>query len=121
MRVSASTVDSFLRPNSKWHRHLRANDHGDNRLWEVAVLFHLRDAFRSGDIWLDHSRRYGNLKQVLVPMIAAQASTRLTVPLDPQAWLTDRKARLADGLKRLARAARSRTAASRMEHCGSTE
>ncbi len=26
------------------------------QVWEVAVLFHLRDAFRSGDIWLRHSR-----------------------------------------------------------------
>ena len=26
-------------------------------LREVAVLFHLRDAFRSGDIWLGHSKR----------------------------------------------------------------
>src|SRR3546814_4442421 len=40
----------FLRPNSKWHRHLRAEPSGDHRLWEIAVLFHIRDAFRSGDI-----------------------------------------------------------------------
>jgi hypothetical protein len=50
----------FLRPNSKWHRHLRAEPSGDHRLWEIAVLFHIRDAFRSGDIWLAGSRRYGD-------------------------------------------------------------
>jgi TnpA family transposase len=109
MRATARATETFLRPNSKWHRHLQAQDKGDNRLWEVAVLFHLRDAFRSGDIWLDHSRRYGDLKQVLVPMTTAQANARLAVPLDPQAWLTDRKARLVDGLKQLARAARNGT------------
>ncbi len=109
MRILPSADASFLRPNSKWQRHLRAQDGSDSRLWEVAVLFHLRDAFRSGDIWLDHSRRYGDLKQVLVPLTSAQANARLAVPLDPQAWLTDRKARLADGLKRLARAARDGT------------
>jgi hypothetical protein len=49
----------FLRPSSKWHRHLRAQAAGDTRLWEIAVLFHLRDAFRSGDVWLARSRRYG--------------------------------------------------------------
>ncbi len=75
----------------------------------MAVLFHLRDAFRSGDLWLDHSRRYADLKQVLVPMITAQANAKPAVPLDPKAWLTDRKTRLADGLKRLARAARNGT------------
>jgi hypothetical protein len=69
---------------SKWHRHLQAQGQDDNRLWEVAVLFHLRDAFRSGDVWLDHSRRYGDLKQVLVPMITAQANAKLAVPLDPK-------------------------------------
>jgi hypothetical protein len=44
-----------------------------------------------------------------VPLTAAQTNTRLAVPLDPQLWLADRKARLAEGLKRLARAARDRT------------
>ncbi len=48
IRSSASADGSFLRPNSKWHRHLRTQEKGDDRLWEVAVLFHLRDAFRSG-------------------------------------------------------------------------
>lgn len=57
----------FLRRGSKWHRHLQAQDPGNHRLWEVAVLFHLREAFRSGDIWLTHSRRYADLKNAFVP------------------------------------------------------
>jgi len=108
IRSSASADGSFLRPNSKWHRHLRTQEKGDDRLWEVAVLFHLRDAFRSGDIWLAHSRRYGDLKQVLVPMNTAQ-KREVAVPIDPQGWLADRKVRLADALKRLARATRNGT------------
>ena len=40
----------FLRPNSRWSRLLRTQS--DHRLWETAVLFHLRDAFRAGDVWL---------------------------------------------------------------------
>ena len=71
---------SFLRRKSKWHQHLKAQDDGDLRLWEVAVLFHLRDAFRSGDVWLSHSKRYGDLKQILVPAQAVTASARLMVP-----------------------------------------
>ncbi|GHL16918.1 hypothetical protein ECZU23_53610 [Escherichia coli] len=67
------------------------------------------DAFRSGDVWLAHSRRYGDLKQVLVPMIAAQENAKLAVPSNPQDWLADRKARLTIALKRLARAARNGT------------
>jgi TnpA family transposase len=97
----------FVRPGSKWHRHLKAQKCDDQRLWEVAVLFHLRDAFRSGDIWLVQSRRYADLKQALVPVEVAKATPRLTVPFDPQAWIADRKARLADGLQCLAKAART--------------
>lgn len=96
---------SFLRRSSKWHRHLNTQKDDDHRLWEVAVLFHLRDAFRSGDIWLAQSRRYADMKQALVPVEAAQATPRLTVPFDPETWLADRKARLTDGLARLAKAA----------------
>ena len=106
-RNGRSRSTSFLRRGSKWHRHFNAQAADDLRLWEVAVLSHLREAFRSGDIWLAHSRRYADLKQALVPVEAAQATPRLTVPFDPESWLEDRKARLTDGLDRLAKAARS--------------
>ena len=65
---------TFLRRASKWHRHLNHDD--GNRLWEVAVLCHLRDAFRAGDIWLAHSRRYGDLKDALVPAEVARATPK---------------------------------------------
>jgi len=97
----------FLRRGSKWHRHLNACGEDRYRLWEVAVLFHLRDAFRSGDIWLAHSRRYADLKQALVPIEAAKATPRLTVPFEPEVWIADRKERLAEGLNRLAKTARA--------------
>ena len=97
----------FLRRGSKWHRYLNAEDGDGHRLWEVAVLFHLREAFRSGDIWLPHSRRYADLKQALVPAEAVEGAPRLTVPLDPETWLADRKARMTEGLARLAEAARA--------------
>ncbi|MFT5966571.1 MAG: hypothetical protein ACI9ND_000479 [Yoonia sp.] len=103
----AERPTTFLRHNSKWLRHFRAQEADGQRLWEVAVMSHLRDAFRSGDIWLAHSRRYGDLKQALVSIEAAKATPQLTVPFDPEAWLNDRKARMADGLRRLAEAAKS--------------
>lgn len=98
---------SFLRRTSKWHRHLNAQDPGDNRFWEVAVLFQVREAFRSGDIWIPHSRRYADLKQALVPIETARACPRLTMPFQPEIWLDDRKSRLAEGMTRLAKAARA--------------
>lgn len=105
--LPADPPTTFLRRSSRWHRHLQRRDAGDHRLWQVAVLFQLRDAFRSGDIWLTRSRRYADLKEVLVPIAAAQATTRLAVPFDPADWLSDRKARMAAALKRLAVAAKS--------------
>ena len=106
-QANAPRQTAFLRRISKWHRHLNAQEPGDNRLWEVAVLFQILEAFRSGDIWLPHSRRYADLKQALVPMEAAKTTTRLTMPFEPEVWLADRKARLHEGLERLAKAART--------------
>jgi TnpA family transposase len=107
-RGAVPAADDFLRPHSKWRRQLRAKGDDDARLREVAVMFHLRDALRSGDIWFDRSHRYGDLRHVLVPMAVAHAA-KLAVPSDPHVWLADRKVRLADGLARLGRAARSGT------------
>ncbi|AXJ97465.1 Tn3 family transposase [Sphingomonas sp. FARSPH] len=107
--IKADPPMDFLRPNSKWHRHLRAEPAGDYRLWEIAVLFHIRDAFRSGDIWLAGSRRYGDLKQILVPPQAIEQTARLAVPLRPGEWLAERRARLDTRLKELGRAARTGT------------
>ena len=106
-RGVASRPITFLRRNSKWHRHLNLQDTAGHRLWEVAVMSHLRDAFRAGDIWLAHSRRYGDLKKALVPIEVAKATPRLIVPFDPSEWLNDRKICMADGLKRLALAAKA--------------
>ena len=78
---------------------------GDRRLWEVAALFHMRDAFRSGDVWLAHSRRYGDVKRALAPIEAAHATARLAVPFEAREWLAERKAGLVEGLDRLADAA----------------
>ena len=104
-----SVPTDFLRRTSKWHQHLKMQQPSDQRLWEVAVLFHLRDAFRSGDIWLAQSKRYGDLKQVLVPATTAAANARLAVPLDPEQWLADRHAQMEIGLEKLSKAAKRGT------------
>src|SRR3546814_4266242 len=83
----------FLRPNSKWHRHLRAEPSADHRLWEIAVLFHIRVPFRSADIWLAGSRRCGDLTQLMVPPQAINQTARRAVPLRPGVWLAERSTR----------------------------
>ena len=96
---------TFLRRNSRWHQHINARPAGDRLLWEAAALFHMRDAFRSGDIWLAHSRRYGDVKRALAPIEAAHATARLAVPFEAREWLAERKAGLVEGLDHLADAA----------------
>ena len=97
---------SFLRPNSKWSRLLRTQP--DHRLWETAVLFHLRDAFRAGDVWLARSRRYGDIRKALLPAPAVvDAGRSRPVPASPQDWLAERKFALDEGLHRLDAAARA--------------
>ena len=105
-RDSRDQPFGFVRRNSKWRRLLTAR-RDDGRLWEVAVLFHLRDAFRSGDIWLRHSRRYADLKRALVPAEIVATTATLAVPLAPEDWLADRMTRVHAGLRRLANAART--------------
>jgi hypothetical protein len=65
------------------------------------VLFHVRDAFRSGDFWLENSHRHGDLKHALLPAPAAMERVRLAVPKDPEAWLADRRDRLSARLREL--------------------
>src|SRR5699024_11800705 len=63
--------------------------HGQHRV----NLKNLRQgyAFRSGDVWLTRSRRYGDLKHALVPAQSIAEGGRLAVPLRPEEWLADRQ------------------------------
>ena len=60
------------------------------------MLFHLRDAFRAGDVWLARSRRYGDIRKAL-----------LSAPASPHDWLAERRFALDEGLRRLAAEARA--------------
>ena len=76
------------------------------------VLFHLRDAFRAGDVWLAPSRRYGDIRKALLPVPAvADADRSLPVPASSCDWLAERRFALDEGLRRLAAAARARVIA----------
>ena len=70
----------------------------DHRLWETAVLFHLRDAFRAGDVWLARSRRYGDIRKALLSAPAvADADRSLPAPASPHDWLAERPVRSGRG------------------------
>ena len=101
----------FLRPNSRWSRLLCTQP--DHRLWETAVLFHLRDAFRAGDVWLAGSCRYGDIRKALLSAPAvADADRSLPVPAQPARLAAERRFALDEDLRRLAGPAARREAAS---------
>ena len=72
---------AFARP--KWRERLVVGRAPvDPRAWETAVLFSLRAALRSGDVWLAHSRRHREPERELVPVAAVRDAPRLAVPLN---------------------------------------
>ena len=95
---------AFLRPKSKWHAHLKTRD---PKFWDVAVLFHIRDAFRSRDMWLRHSEKHTDLANALLPASALSLSSRLAVPQDVDVWLAQKKEGMATALKVLSRVAKN--------------
>lgn len=69
------------------------------RYYELAVLWELRLALRSGDIYVDHARRYADPNIYLIPLntwpIQREEVVRLTqTPIDGTARLQEREAEL---------------------------
>ena len=54
-------------PND-WRSRVFNRDHTTNRRWyELCAMTELRDALRSGRVWVEHSQRYTNLETYLIP------------------------------------------------------
>ena len=93
---------TFARP--KWRNRLVKQL--DRKVWETALLFTLRDAFRSGDLWLKTGRRYGQLSTNLVPLKSVRSSNLLAVPYEVGKWLESREALMDVALSVTAKAAK---------------
>ena len=94
----------FLKRNSKWRKAIKMRR--DDRLWEVAVLFEMREAFRARDLWLMGSKQYRETTQVLVPLPTVHTASKIAVPDDPHEWLDMQKENMTSDFKALDRAAR---------------
>ena len=68
-RLPDDTPTDFV--PTRWRDYLEAggDDHGAARrhYWELVVLYQLRDALRSGDVWVAGSRRYVDPASYLIP------------------------------------------------------
>ncbi|MBB3966988.1 MULTISPECIES: Tn3 family transposase [Rhizobium] len=95
----------------KWRRRVRSDGtHIDLRAWEVAVLVHLRERLRAGDIWVDGSRAWRSFEDYLLPrpifaLMRAEGRLGLAIPDSFAEWRTERTATLDAKLKELAKAA----------------
>ena len=94
-----------------WRKRVKAGSDGfAARAYEVAVLVHLRDRLRTGDIWVEGSRAYRTFDDYLLPratfaLMRAEQRLGLAVPDDFTAWRIDRAATLDRKLKALSLAA----------------
>jgi len=53
---------------AKWGPHVLTEDGKiERRHWELCLLWQLRGALRSGDVWVEGARRYANPQGFLVP------------------------------------------------------
>jgi TnpA family transposase len=92
---------------AKWKAYVFGRDGKINRrYYELCVLWELRAALRSGDIWLPNSRRYANLKTYLIPQESwpdwkPAVCDLLHAPINGAERIAERKAQLEELLKRV--------------------
>ena len=75
----------------------------DRRLWETAMMAHLRNKWRSGDVWVERSSNYRRFDSYLLPANAvAPIAATLKLPATADEWLDGRARELDLRLKRFA-------------------
>ena len=75
----------------------------DRRLWETGLMAHLRNKWRSGDVWVERSSNYRKFDSyMLTSAEAAPIAVSLELPATADEWLADRGRELDFRLKRFA-------------------
>jgi TnpA family transposase len=93
--------------SAKWHKILGSKP--DVKFWETAVLFTIRDALRSRDIWVSGSRKYQDTRNQLLPVSQARECFSLPIPLHAGEWIAERKNMLDQQMKAVNRMIRNGT------------
>ena len=103
----------FVKP--RWERQVFAEDGGiDRRLYELCALSELKNALRSGDMWVPGSRQFKDFEEYLLPhahLAALQESGDIPTAfaVDGARYVRDRLALLTDQLHHVDRLAASST------------
>jgi TnpA family transposase len=85
---------SFVAP--AWQSYLKGNDNKlDRHYYEMSVLWELRNALRSGEVWLENSRRYKDPESYLIPRnqwpgVKKEAEQLLKLPTHNRDRIQDR-------------------------------
>ena len=98
-RIPKSAATGFV--PQEWLDYLWQDGEIDRHIYELAAVWVLREKLRSGDVYVQHSRRYAPFESYLIPK-ADWTTQRLVVheltgtPLTAEVRLTERKAELND-------------------------
>jgi len=103
---------SFVR--ARWVPYVMTKDGFDRRYYELCVLAELRNALRSGDMWVPGSRQFKDFEEYLIPkdrFIALQTAGSLPLAITTQCetYVSERKRLLDDQLEKVNRLAAAGT------------
>jgi len=92
-KLPADAPLAFVPP--RWRRFVLNEQGVDRRYYEMAAMCELKDALRSGDVWVVGSRQFKDFEEYLLPQSVfeqqlADGTVELPVPLAAKAYLDER-------------------------------
>jgi len=96
-KVPATAPTDFIK--NRWEKLVLTDDGIDRRFYEMCVMAELKNALRSGDIWVQGSRQFKDFDEYLVPVekfatLKLASGLPLAVATDCDQYLNDRLALL---------------------------
>lgn len=75
----------------EWRKLVTEGGKPDRRLWETALMAHVRNKLRSGDVWVDRSANYRRFDSYLLPTAkVAPVVAELNLPATADEWIASR-------------------------------
>jgi TnpA family transposase len=96
-------ADAPMPFKKEWRRLVLESGKPDRRLWETALMAHVRNKLRSGDLWVERSANYRRFDTYLLPANkVTPIAASLALPGSADEWLEGRMQELDWRLKRFA-------------------
>ncbi len=92
-KVALDAPTDFVK--QRWAKLVFTNDGIDRRYYELCILSELKNALRSGDVWVQGSRQFKAFEEYLIPIekfsnLKLNSALRLAVTTDCDKYLQDR-------------------------------